>query len=432
MTTSKRSSKVSINYDHLVGRLREALQSIPDHRGPNIVHQLADVLMSAYAMFALKYPSLLSFEQQTKVEKENLKQLFGIEKICSDAQMRRILDELSPSQIDQLFAVFFRKMRRLSILNSYRFLNKYYLCSIDAVRYFESRKVNCEQCQHIKHQNGESSYHHAMLGAVLVHPDRRDVFPLMSEAMKRQKGQTKNDSELEASKRLHASILEHYGKLSLVIVEDALYANEPHLNHLLSLGYNFIVGVRPTKNVALFRQLEGRQKRGDAKQLVIKRGQVIHYFYWTNNIPLNNRGNLRVNFLNYEQHYKGKVKKFSWVTSLTIREGNVEQIMLGGRARWKIENETFNTLKNQGYHFEHNYGHGKKYLCDVLGKIMLLAFLIDQIIQAANRHFNQIWVAAKAKKRVWEKIRAIYMTQAIQSFKELFIKMANIFEVKLE
>jgi hypothetical protein len=39
---------------------------------------------------------------------------------------------------------------------------------------------------------------------------------------------------------------------------------------------------------------------------------------------------------------------------------DVEPVMRGGRARWKIENETFNTLKNQGYNFEHNYGHGKK------------------------------------------------------------------------
>jgi hypothetical protein len=26
------------------------------------------------------------------------------------------------------------------------------------------------------------------------------------------------------------------------------------------------------------------------------------------------------------------------------------------------DNETFNTLKNQGYHIEHNYGHGEKNL----------------------------------------------------------------------
>ena len=52
-----------------------------------------------------------------------------------------------------------------------------------------------------------------------------------------------------------------------------------------------------------------------------------------------------------------------------------------GRARWKIENETFNTLKNQGYNFEHNYGHGNKNLCSVMTMLMSLSFLIDQVQQ---------------------------------------------------
>jgi hypothetical protein len=47
-------------------------------------------------------------------------------------------------------------------------------------------------------------------------------------------------------------------------------------------------------------------------------------------------------------------KHFAWVTDLTITEENAPTLVAGGRARWKIENETFNTLKNQGYHFEHN------------------------------------------------------------------------------
>jgi hypothetical protein len=45
------------------------------------------------------------------------------------------------------------------------------------------------------------------------------------------------------------------------------------------------------------------------------------------------------------------VQHFSWVTDLHLTKGTVYQIMRGGRARWGIENETFNTLKNQGYHF---------------------------------------------------------------------------------
>ena len=128
--------------------------------------------MSAYAIFALKYPSLLCFEQQSGVEQENLKALFGIKKICSDAQMRRVLDRLSPQHLDQLFSKRIALLHQSGIQKQYRFLKKYYLCSVDGVRYFESRKVNCQQCQVIQHKNGEREYHHALLGAVLVHPDR--------------------------------------------------------------------------------------------------------------------------------------------------------------------------------------------------------------------------------------------------------------------
>ena len=50
------------------------------------------------------------------------------------------------------------------------------------------------------------------------------------------------------------------------------------------------------------------------------------------------------------------------MTNLPLTQSTVVKVMRGGRARWKIENETFNTLKNQGDHFEHNYGHGRQHL----------------------------------------------------------------------
>ena len=65
--------------------------------------------------------------------------------------------------------------------------------------------------------------------------------------------------------------------------------------------------------------------------------------------------------------------------------------MRGGRARWKIENETFNTLKNQGYHLEHNYGHGEQNLSVVLALLMMLAFLVDQVQQLCCPLFQAAW-----------------------------------------
>jgi len=62
------------------------------------------------------------------------------------------------------------------------------------------------------------------------------------------------------------------------------------------------------------------------------------------------------------------------VTDIPINEANLMHLMRGARARWKIENETFNTIKNQGYHFEHNFGHGYQHLSTVLMHLMMPAF----------------------------------------------------------
>ena len=84
-----------------------------------------------------------------------------------------------------------------------------------------------------------------------------------------------------------------------------------------------------------------------------------------------------MNFLQYTEYASdGSIRKrFSWVTDLTITRDNARHLVRGGRARWKIENETFNTLKNQDYHLEHNFGHGEQNLSVVFAMLMMLAFL---------------------------------------------------------
>ncbi len=98
---------------------------------------------------------------------------------------------------------------------------------------------------------------------------------------------------------------------------------------------------------------------------------------------------LEVNFLEYrEDRPGGKVQRFCWVTDIPIDESNLMELMRAGRARWKIENETFNTLKSQGHGLEHNDGHGHKHLSTVLMHLMMLAFLVDQIQLRCCAVFN--------------------------------------------
>jgi hypothetical protein len=94
-------------------------------------------------------------------------------------------------------------------------------------------------------------------------------------------------------------------------------------------------------------------------------------------------------------------------------------LMRGARARWKIENETFNTLKNRGYRFEHNFGHGHRHLSTVLMHLTILAFLIDQIQQRGCRLFQAALAAAKTKSRFWRKLRGLFDSFRIPSRKAL-------------
>ena len=132
-------------------------------------------------------------------------------------------------------------------------------------------------------------------------------------------------------------------------------------------------------------QLEAHPPADPAKRVVryevVNGDGTTHSFRWLNGVPLNDTHfDLEVNFLDYrERRRNGKEKRFSWVTDLRIDPSNAMKLMRAGRARWRIENETFNTLKNQGYEFEHNFGHGEKNLATVFATLMMLAFAIDQV-----------------------------------------------------
>ena len=122
--------------------------------------------------------------------------------------------------------------------------------------------------------------------------------------------------------------------------------------------------------------------KGEVGELILEDPQNrerFHYFHWANGVPINaSHKDVLVNLLEYWQVTGDEKIRFCWVTDIPFTKENVYRIMRAGRARWKIENETFNTLKNQGYNFEHNYGLGKQYLSMVFVKIMMLAFLVDQ------------------------------------------------------
>lgn len=398
---------------------------IPDPLAGKTRYPLEQCLMSALAMFSLKYPSLLQFEQSQEDEKirHNLKTLYGVEQAPSDTYMRQRLDPVEPAKLRSAFKACFSAVQRGKHLALYTFLDDYYLVSNDGTGFFHSEKVHCQNCCVKKHRKGGESYYHQMMCAVMVHPNQSVVLPLALEPILKPDGGSKNDCERNASKRLLSQLRLMHPKLKMVIVEDALHSNAPHLEQLKLLNYEYIIGVKPDSHAWLFDWVNA----GKSHQCVQKRDGKTYQFRWFNDAPLNeSHEQLRVNFFEcIETSERGKVQKFTWITGFHITEGNVYELMKGARARWKIENETFNTLKTQGYHFEHNYGHGYENLSTVLGHLMMLAFLIDQIQLLCCPQFRAALKKCKKRSRLWERLRHWFLTFMIDSWEAFFHCIAN-------
>ena len=149
---------------------------------------------------------------------------------------------------------------------------------------------------------------------------------------------------------------------------------------------------------------------------------------FTNGLPLNaENSDFEVNFIDCViRDKKGKIiGRFSWITDIRVTMDNVYELSRGGRARWKIENETFNTLKNQGYQFEHNFGHGHAYLSHVFCVLMVLAFLIDQVQQKCCGLFQAALKKQKRRSYLWENQRHSFLWCYIKSWKALLLWLSR-------
>jgi hypothetical protein len=410
-----------LSADALLHLVRSGFASLPEHRLDDPEISLTDALMSAFAMFSLKAPALLAFDKERA--EGNLQTIYGIERVPCDTPMRTILDPVSPKVLRPVFKSVFRQLQRGKALEPMMFLDGHYLLALDGTEYFSSKTIHCASCLHRVHRNGAITYTHQMLGAAIIHPDPRAVIPLMPEPMVNRDGTDKNDGERNAAKRFVAKLRQDHPHLKFIVTEDSLSANAPHIETLHTYGLRYLLGVKEGDHAYLFQQVQAAEHAGQVSDYERhdRAARVVHRFRFVNDVSLNaSHTDVRVNFIEYWEIGEAKVQHCSWVTDIRVSKRNVYQLMRGGRARWQIENETFNTLKNQGDNFEHDYGHGEQHLSVVFAMLMMLAFLVDQTQQLCCALFQAVWAKLGSKRLLWERMRALFYTYALASMRQLF------------
>ena len=418
--------KKNLRFTILLEVLIDAFNKISDQRDPEKTQykKLSDFYTAAFAMFYFQDKALLEFQRQleNKYRLNNLTTVFNISEIPKDTQLRDVIDKHSYKQIISVFKDYFSRLQRGKYLNNFKILDNSYLVTIDGSVYFSSNELECDKCLTKEHKNGTTTYQHQILQATIVHPDMKQVIPLAPEFIRNTDGREKQDCEINAGKRLIQTIKDDHPHLHMIIVGDSLYSKQPFVKELSSLGYSFILVAKPNDHKSLYTDIEVLRKDKLLDSFSVEKKGKTYTYEWINEVYLNGcKDSPKINFAQLSIADKnGKFTyRSAWITDIEITTLNIEEIIRAGRARWKIENECFNTLKNQGYHISHNFGHGDENLSEAFFILNLLAFFFHQIFELSDTLYQSARATFSAKTEYWNTIRAAFRLIIFGSFEEL-------------
>ena len=338
--------------------------------------------------------------------------------------MRAILDPVEPAEIGKGFDRLHRILERQGVLKEFNYMGALVIL-LDATGEYSSSCVGCPDCCTRTRSDGTVEYYHQMLAAVMAHPDKKTVLALAPEPIVKQENASKNDCEINAAKRLLPKIRALYPKRRMIITADGLYSKGPFIKLLKELKFDDLLVAKEGDPVSLVNEYSKRRAT-EAQEYEETEEGITPGFGWINGLPLNAaHADIKVNLLNFWEINKNeeKLNTWIWMTNIQLMRHNVRRIMRAGRCRWKVENETFNTLKNKGYHLEHHYGHGKQHLATVLGLLMMLMFLIDQIQETCCGLFQAARNRLYSRTSVWEKLRGFFANYFIESWEDIWLSM---------
>ena len=420
-----------LGFDVLKDILHRRTAQLPDHRkaSPNTRYAIQEAALGAFGIFFTQSPSFLEYQRrlQHTTGQNNAHTLFDVEQIPCDNQVRTLLDPITPSSLDVVFVEVFEGLEHHRMLSHFRVLGDQLLVALDGTNYFSSKAIHCQNCLSRQLSNGQTLYYHAAITPVIVCPGQSQVIALPPAYLMPQDGHIKQDCERAAGKRWLAKHAKQVAPHGVTLLGDDLYSNQPFCKLVLQHEYNFIFVCKPDSHPKLYERLAFWQTNDGLTELESRhwngRYPEVTQYRYINNVLLRGGDDALsvqwfemtvVNAKTGEQLYHN-----SFITNHRVTAAIVAAVAHAGRGRWKIENENNNVLKTKGYHMEHNFGHGKKYLSAFLLSLNLLAFLFHTVLEWSDDTYALLRRVLARRQTFFEDIRALTRYMVFDSWQHL-------------
>lgn len=387
--------KQKLSRNSLINCLTKSVKAIPDHRlGNNLIYSFSEAVSFAFSCFYLQQPSFLRHEKslQKKIYRKNTKHLFPRQ--LSKAQTcRNILDIIDPVYFEPAFDKVFSLLDRSGILREL-YISKEcgLLLAGDGVDNFYSTTINCANCSVCRHSKDTEeewpSYAHKIFTVNIVHPTKNIVLSLQPEFITPQDGNEKQDCERSAARRWMQKFRRTHHLVKATLLVDALHCNQSFFIDAIEHNFHITAVCKHGSNPFFLDWTEDARKGDDlcvVNEQVKKNGRFHTVQYeFLEKVPLRDSNDAiyatYISMIEIDEA-SGKKVRYEYATTHKITKENVRAHCLAARKRWKTENEGHNTLKNQGYRFSHNYGHGDEHLSSVLSTLILFVYLVHSTLE---------------------------------------------------
>ena len=408
----------------LIDGFKAAFDDYKDKRRENSLNYTAlDTALSGLACMFYKSESMVNFQErmEKKHHRNNFQTQFGVSNTPKDNQMRSIIGSIPSSQFAPVFENYLTRLQRSKHLAAFQ-IQKKYLVAIDGTEYYSSDKISCSCCLTQTKRDGSIQYSHKVLQPIICHPDQRHILPLMPEEIKNSDGIDKQDCEINAANRLLPAIRNRHPRMSFIWLADSLYATAPFISGVLDANEEFIFRVKQGDHKKLYNHIETAPYESLKTTATGSKTTIAHR--WYKNVPLNASTDITVTVIKaFSITTKKDGSKKStiigvWATNLDVNDSTVDEITRAGRSRWKIENECFNALKNQGYDLTHNWGHvnGESFNFYLL---TLLAFYIHQILDMTDLLFQWCRRLGRTFKHFWQDLEFLFRMFIFESWESM-------------